>query len=179
MSIPYYVRVSPDSGIRPNLVYLITAHHPPCQLNRTWQLHFRGHWFFLCTRCLGQYLGIGCAVLLSLYGTIEVTSIPQALVYFLLLPMPTTVDWIWQTVARCESKNWRRFTTGFLFGFSAGVFIGSLVSLSLFAGLFALSCYAIYMGAVILVLRHFRIMSDYLAPYQSFLESPAIHRWQS
>src|SRR5258708_14182676 len=101
----------------------MTAHHPPCQLNRTWHFNFCGHKLYFCTRCIGQYSGMILALFAMLFAGFKVTTIWNAGAYFLLLPFPATCDWFTQTMGWRESINSIRVLSGFLYGISLGVCI--------------------------------------------------------
>ncbi|MCA9940041.1 MAG: DUF2085 domain-containing protein [Anaerolineales bacterium] len=166
----FYSKIDNESKIEPSIIFLITSHHPPCQLNRTWRLNVSGHKIFICTRCFGQYIGIGLGILLILLG-FEISELAGAILFFGFLPLPATLDWTTQTVMGRESKNTLRIMTGFLFGVSIGAFLGAIFRFNLRALLFALPMYSIYIGSVLWLFYGSNIMEDYLAPYEQYLSS--------
>ncbi len=169
----FYCKVVDRNRITPSIFYLITSHHPPCQLNRTWEIFLGGHRIFICTRCLGQYLGLLVAFLLTLFQYLHVTAYGEALLYFGLFPLPATLDWFSQTMRWRESINSIRFFTGCGYGVSLGVCFGSIWMFNLYGLLFALLIYSCYLLIIFYLLRHFDVLDDYLAPYEQFVSDSA------
>jgi len=166
----FYVKNMNEHSIAPSLFYLMTSHHPPCQLNRTWRFKVFGHCVFVCTRCLGQDLGIALALVSALVLNAQINSVPLAVFAFGVLPFPSTLDWSIQTIFARESRNPIRFATGFMFGFSVGLCIGQLVLGRLDVFGLALLIYASYIFVVMFLLWKLHILDAYLKPYEEFLD---------
>jgi uncharacterized membrane protein len=62
--------------------------------------------FFLCYRCVGLVLGGGLGYLL----------LPPKSLFFAILLLPMAIDALLQSSGLLESTNFRRLTTGVLFG---------------------------------------------------------------
>ena len=164
----FYKKIQTELNIQPSIFFLITSHHPPCQLNRTWKLTLFGHKIFICTRCFGQYAGTILGVL-SIILFSPTFSVIEALFLFGLLPFPATLDWLTQTIMPRESINPIRALTGFLFGLSVGVCLGCILSLNLGCLLIAIPIYSLYMIIGFGLLQRSNIIQDYLTPYEDFL----------
>ena len=129
----------------PSLLFLLLAHHEVKNLHRTIHIRFLGKDYYLCSRCTGKYSGILAAFVLFLLGL----QIPAWLHLLIMafFPLPSTVDWLTQSIGMRESKNWIRVITGYLLGIAL-----TLLFLSLIEGTFHLFLYGVL------------ILAAYLAP---------------
>jgi len=78
---------------------------------------------------------------------------PRAQIVFAILPLPAAADWVTQSLAGRESRNWLRLATGLLLGAAFTDLLASLIFerwLILLGGLIVLVA---YLGAILLVLR--------------------------
>lgn len=166
-----YCKIDDESEIRPSLFFLMTSHHPPCQLNRTWQISLFGHLLFICTRCLGQYLGIIFAVVMMAISGFQVNQLLEALIFYVLLPIPVIIDWLTQTLRWRESANPIRVLTGFLFGLSLGATIMSVLTWNLPMLIVSFVSYGFYLVIGLWILKRFQVIDQYLAPYEEFVSS--------
>lgn len=165
----FYQKIADPSCIHPNIVYLITAHHPPCQLGRTWKFTLAGHALYICTRCLGQYVGIAVGILLLRADQAIFESVLATFLFFAIAPLPAVLDWTCQTLTRWESKNWIRFATGFAFGLALGATLKFAVTLNWSLFWKANIVFMIYLGGVLWFLRKPGVLVEYLRPYEEFL----------
>ncbi len=164
-----YQKITSEDEITPSIFYLITSHHPPCQLNRTWRLIVFGHRIYICTRCLGQYIGMALAIFATISLDFQVECIGSALLFFGILPFPAAFDWFTQTVWGRESVNSIRVLTGFLLGISLGTSIGAFLSRNWnYLAVALLICFS-YMIIIMILLRRNRIITAYLDPYEQFI----------
>jgi uncharacterized membrane protein len=167
----FYTKISSESDVIPSVFYLMTSHHPPCQLNRTIRLSIIGHKIFLCSRCLAQNIGLVVSLWAIVTFRIHITDIIHSVFLFGLLPLPVTVDWFSQTMGNRESNNIIRVITGFLFGISLGVSISVIIHVNIFATLIMIVSYLFYLTIVMSRLRKLKLINAYISPYQSFLAS--------
>jgi uncharacterized membrane protein len=165
----FYHKITDELQITPSVFFLVTSHHPPCQLNRTWRFNIFGHKVYICTRCLGQNSAIVFSLLSILVFGFRVDSISAAILFFGILPFPATIDWLTQTMGWRESINAIRITTGFLYGVSIGICLGCILTFNLKALLFAVIFYPVYLLVVLGILRRYQKIPDYLQPYEDFL----------
>lgn len=164
-----YKRIEPDHPIAPSIFYLITSHHPPCQLNRTWRINLFGHRMYICTRCLGQYIGFVFSIFCFWGLSFRIQDSWTGLLYFGLLPLPSTGTWLVQTVLKMENQNSIRVLSGFLFGVSTGIAFGHFILLDMQVMLIIIPIYGLYLSMVMLLLRTTNSIPKYLAPYEDFL----------
>lgn len=80
-----------------------------CRDDRTF--HWHGRKFPVCARCTGELAGILCSIAGSFF------FLPHAGVCLLLM-LPLLIDGFVQLKTAYESTNFRRFVTGFLFGYA-------------------------------------------------------------
>lgn len=85
-----------------------------------------GHVFFLCWRCTGIVLGAGC--MLFLIGQVSLVLCPELFVLSIACMLPLICDGIMQYGYTLVSNNFRRFTTGLLFGIGLVYAIGFTIS---------------------------------------------------
>lgn len=79
----------------------------------------RGYQFPLCARCTGVVLGY-------IIGVIGSFFIHPAFYWGFILLIPMGIDWIYQSVRKKESVNWRRFLVGLLGGIGIIILIANL-----------------------------------------------------
>ncbi len=174
----FYQKITSEVEIIPSLLFLATAHHPPCQLNRTWRFTIWGHKFYICTRCTGQYLGTLAALYLVLFGGFLVEGLLVKIILFGVFPLPATIDWLTQTLGQRESINSIRSTTGFLYGFSIGTSLACVLTLNWKALTFIVPVYTLYILFVMYLLVRLNVLKKYLMPYKSFLSMEQKHMEQ-
>jgi uncharacterized membrane protein len=158
-----------EKDINFNLLFLLTAHHPPCQLNRTFRIGISGKTLYLCTRCLGQWIGFVLSIGWGLCTIPAERNFVQNILVFGLLPLPVAIDWSTQTLGYRESNNPLRMLTGLLYGASLGQYISSLFSRDWPAALTGASVYFFYMLIFWFVISRPGIASTYLRPYEEFI----------
>ncbi|RZB29481.1 MAG: hypothetical protein AEth_01116 [Candidatus Argoarchaeum ethanivorans] len=90
-------------------------------------LKISGHYFPVCSRCTGIYLGMFIFFLLQFF--IEFNYGLDIFVVSMLLMLPTALDGTTQLLKLRESTNLIRFSTGFIFGI--GCFILLLASIEI------------------------------------------------
>ena len=81
--------------------------------------HINGRKFPICARCTGELAGILIAVFLSFLFRLSATTA-------VLLLLPMVVEGFIQALTSYNSTNFRRFITGFMFGY--GIFTLFLIS---------------------------------------------------
>jgi len=151
------------------LLYLLLAHHPPCQINRTFRIQVGDRILNICSRCLGQWIGFALVIIWSLNAIPIERGLGQSFLVFGLLPLPIAVDWSTQTLGLRESTNPLRALTGFLYGLGLGQYIVSLLSRDWLAVTTATSIFLCYMLVFWLVVSKPGIASNYLKPYEEFI----------
>lgn len=166
----FYDRITNENAIVPSVFFLITAHHPPCQLNRTWRINIWGHKIYICTRCMGQYIGILLSLIVVLSKWLLIEQGLQMAIVFGVFPFPATIDWFTQTMGLRESNNVIRCLTGFLYGISLGTCISCFIMLNFNAILISSLLYSLYIACVIYLLRKLQLIENYLNPYEDFLK---------
>ncbi len=72
--------------------------------------HYKGKKFPLCARCFGELTGIIFGIIIYAFF-----SINTLLGIIIMLPM--VIDGLMQALTKYESNNFKRFVTGFLFGY--------------------------------------------------------------
>ena len=166
-----YQRITDERSIEPSLIYLITSHHPPCQLNRTWKLNLFGHRFFICTRCLGQYAAF---IVTAVIGVIEGLPVMDTWIISmiaLLTVIPGVIDWFTQTMGWRESSNSIRVLTGWLFGTALGVLVASLFTGRFDVLLVFVLVFLLVGVSALVLLRANNRFGVYLKPYEDFLNA--------
>ncbi|MEG0469713.1 DUF2085 domain-containing protein [Amedibacillus sp. YH-ame10] len=73
--------------------------------------HYHGKKFPICARCTGELIGILVAIVSYWF------FVPSILILICLM-VPMLLDGFIQLLTKYESNNWRRFVTGFLFGYA-------------------------------------------------------------
>lgn len=83
-----------------------------CHARPDRSFHIHGKQFPICARCTGELAGILVAIPISWWmGTLDIPVL-------LILMLPMLLDGFVQLLTTYESTNFRRFVTGFLFGFA-------------------------------------------------------------
>lgn len=75
---------------------------------------YRGHYFPVCARCTGFYLGLAVFLIYSCF--FEITYTLNLFIISVILLIPTSVDGFSQYLGYRESNNILRVTTGFIGG---------------------------------------------------------------
>ena len=156
-------------------LYLLLAHHPPCQINRTFRIQVGDRVLNICSRCLGQWIGFALVIIWSLNAVPVERGLGQSLLVFGLLPLPVAVDWSTQTLGLRESTNPLRALTGFLYGLGLGQYIVSLLSRDWLTVTAATSIFLCYALVFWLVVSRPGIASKYLKPYEEFIREQVAH----
>jgi len=91
-------------------------------------LRFRGRPMPLCSRCLGFYIFLLFAIIISLlaeilFGAIHAIPPMTMFIIFCLTQLPLVVDGSLQYKTRYESTNVRRFISGMLSGADGGTIL--------------------------------------------------------
>lgn len=86
------------------LPIIFGCHHRP---DRSFFYH--GHQFPICARCTGELAGIISSILLFWFWR-------PSLIAAVVMMIPMIIDGFTQRLTSYESTNFKRFTTGFLFG---------------------------------------------------------------
>lgn len=81
--------------------------------------HFHGRKFPICARCTGELVGIIFSMFSCIFFYCDVKI-------SIILLIPMIVDGVIQLKTSYESNNYRRFITGFLFGY--GLFMLYIIS---------------------------------------------------
>ena len=110
----------------PSLLFLLLAHHETKNLRRTIHVRLLGKDYYFCSRCTGKYSGALAVFVLLLTG-LQVPAWLHLLI-MTFFPLPSTIDWLTQTMGMRESKNWLRILTGHLLGIAWGLLFLSLIS---------------------------------------------------
>jgi uncharacterized membrane protein len=151
------------------VLFLLTAHHPPDQLHRTFHVRVGQRSLYLCTRCLGQWLGFLLSIAWALVLMNGESSPVVDLLILALLPLPVALDWSTQTLGYRESSNLVRIITGFLYGVALGLFAAHLFHRNwLMVGSGAL-VFLVYFLVFCFVISRPGIAAAYLAPYEQFI----------
>jgi len=155
---------------KPDLLFLITAHHPPSQLNRTFRVAIGSKRLYLCSRCLGQWIAFYTIVSWCIFVSPVVLDIPTSLIIYIGLPLPGALDWLTQIFGYRESNNAIRVITGGLYGAALGLYVASLVRGRWPMVAVGSLVFLLYFVCLIWILRHFDIASDFLFPYEEFVQ---------
>lgn len=154
---------------RYGLLYLLLAHHPPCQLNRTFRIRVGGKTVDVCSRCLGQWFGFLSSLIWGLIFMPVDRGLAEGLLVFGLLPLPVAVDWSTQTLGLRESTNLVRVLTGLLYGVALAQYVVSVVSRDWMTVITATSVFVCYMLVFWLVVSRPGVATSYLKPYEEFI----------
>ena len=147
-------------------MYLVLAHHPFSELDRTFHLVLFGKDIYLCARCTGQYIGLAAFLLYSWLGGWP--SVPLWIVC--ILPVFSAADWLTQTLQLRCSNNILRALTGALFGIWLGIFIQFLLSWDIKLISFITLQAVFYTAIVMLILRAKpHCVDTYLQEYEDFV----------
>ncbi|SFM46942.1 DUF2085 domain-containing protein [Methanolobus profundi] len=99
------------SGWNETSKYLI-SHHECHEYYKCLELNYRGKKQYICSRCLGVYIGILSGILY--YSYISATHLSYTMIA--LLPMAALIDWSVTAFRISKSNNIFRVTSGFLLG---------------------------------------------------------------
>lgn len=147
-------------------IYLLLAHHPYSELDRTVKICIGKTDLFLCTRCTGQYLGI--IVYLSFF--LQEPTVNLLISSIILLPLPATLDWLTQTLKWRKSTTLIRLITGFLFGIWIGVLVHAIKAWNINLLIVMVVQSFGYMSFVMAILyKNHGCIDDYLKPYEEFI----------
>lgn len=135
----------------PSLSFLLLAHHETENLRRTIHTRFLGKDYYLCSRCTGKYSGILAVFVSFLLGL----HIPAWLHLLIMasFPLPSTIDWLTQSIGVRESKNWIRVVTGHLLGIAWGLLFLSLIRGMLSLLLYGVLILATYLASILMFCR--------------------------
>lgn len=107
-------------GLKQTANYIL-SHHEPAEYYKCHHIKFTGIEIYICSRCLGVYLGILIGVLIVIYNLLNP-------IYYLFIidvfPLLALADWSITTFTSKKSNNSIRSITGLFLGFSymIGVF---------------------------------------------------------
>ena len=87
-----------------------------CQCRDDRSFHYKGKKFPICARCTGELLGIIFSIFSCIFFRISMLAI-------VILVLPLILDGGIQMFTSYESNNFKRFVTGFLFGYGLFMFI--------------------------------------------------------
>ena len=166
-----YRKIENRADIKPSVFYLMTSHHPPCQLNRTWEVNVFSHKIYICTRCFGQYLGIFLSLLFLLTSDFVLKGTLREFLLLCILPFPVIIDWLSQTLGFRESSNVIRIISGFIFGINLGILIHFFLNGITLMFITLMVIYVVYAGFVIVLLRRYDVLGAYMEPYEDFIAS--------
>jgi uncharacterized membrane protein len=152
-----------------NLLFLLTAHHPPCQLNRTFHVGIGSRKLYLCTRCLGQWIGVALSIGWGLITTPAEKNLAESILVFGLLPFPIALDWSTQTLGLRESNNPLRLLTGWLYGVSLSQYVFALLRQDCTATWVGTGAFLCYMLVFCFIVSRPGIAATYLRPYEAFI----------
>ena len=98
-----------------------------CHCRDERSFHYKGRKFPICARCTGELVGILLALFSCFFFRLPVWGC-------ILIMIPLIVDGNIQMFTKYESNNFRRFVTGFLFGYGLlMLFAISMVAVTDFA----------------------------------------------
>ena len=149
-----------DKEDRRLLLFLLLSHHSPEKLHRTIHISFRRKNVYLCARCTGKYLGILSVFVAWFLGFDFPTWLYLPLLS--ILPAPSVVDWMTQSCELRESRNTIRVCTGYLFGFSEGLFLLVLVKGMFYLFLCALVILGAYIFSIYVIAWKTKFLDSYL-----------------
>jgi len=129
-----------------SLLFLLLAHHETKNLHRTIHIRFLEKDYYLCSRCTGKYVGMLAVCVSFLLGSH--ISVWLHLLIMAFFPLPSTIDWITQSVGMRESKNWIRVLTGYLLGIAWGLLFLSLIKGMLHLFLCGILILATYLASI-------------------------------
>ncbi|MDP3014439.1 MAG: DUF2085 domain-containing protein [Candidatus Subteraquimicrobiales bacterium] len=101
-----------DSGIFTQFI----CHRNP---DRTFKV--KGHYFPVCSRCTGIYLGAFSYFFYVYFFYVEYTIL--LIIFGFLMVFPTIIDGLTQLIGSRESSNLLRFTTGLIAGIGFAILI--------------------------------------------------------
>ena len=87
-----------------------------CHCRDDRSFHYKGKKFPICARCTGELLGIIFSISSCIFFRISMLAI-------VILVLPLILDGGIQMFTSYESNNFKRFVTGFLFGYGLFMFI--------------------------------------------------------
>jgi len=131
-----------------SLAFLLLSHHEIENLHRTIHIRFMGKEYYLCSRCAGKYSGV-LAVFVSFLLGLNIPGEVHLLI-MALFPLPSTIDWLTQSIGIRESKNWIRVITGHMLGIAWGLLFISLISGMLNLFLYGFLILATYLASIFL-----------------------------
>jgi uncharacterized membrane protein len=86
--------------------------------------NIKGHYFPVCSRCTGLYMGvILCLIYISLF---YVVYTPILILFSIFMMIPTVIDGITQLFGFRDSNNILRFSTGLIAGVGLIIFINTI-----------------------------------------------------
>ena len=91
-----------------------------CHCKDERSFHYKGRKFPICARCTGELVGIFVSLFSCFFFQLPVWAC-------ILIMIPLIVDGTVQMFTKYESTNFRRFVTGFLFGY--GLFMLFAISM--------------------------------------------------
>lgn len=108
-------------GINETLKYIF-SHHLPNEYYKCYLVKIRNRNIYICSRCLGIYLGILCGIFIYFLNIFN-----EFISYFIIsiFPLFTLIDWIISTFNIHKSYNFFRTFFGILLGiaYSFGVIL--------------------------------------------------------
>lgn len=142
--------------------WMLLSHHPPCDLDRTWNLFGVN----VCVRCLGMAICFFASFFISFYFKID-CDVVMAVICIIAM-VPAGIDFtLGELNHSYPSSNFLRFLTGGVFGVGAGVCVswcftvGELWPTILFIGT------ALFMQLIIaFIFRAYGHLEEYAAKYE-------------
>lgn len=106
-----------------SLVFILLAHHSfeECDTHCiSLPILFRNKYLYLCARCSGIYTGLGLITIIQFLDVIRVHNLWR-FILFVILGLPTTVDWFLYKLEIMSTTVFRRVGTGFFAGIALGM----------------------------------------------------------
>jgi len=144
----------------PSLSFLLLAHHETKNLHRTIHMRFLGKDYYLCSRCTGKYSGVLAVFVSFLLGLHIPTWLHLLIMAF--FPLPSTIDWLTQSIGIRESKNWIRILTGHMLGIAWGLLFLSLIRNMLHLFLYGVLILATYFASIFIFIWKMNTLKLYL-----------------
>jgi len=143
----------------PSLSFLLLAHHETKDLRRTIHIRFLGKDYYLCSRCTGKYSGV-LAVFVSFLLGLHIPSWMHLLI-MAFFPLPSTIDWLTQSIGMRESKNWIRILTGHMLGIAWGLLFLALIKGTLHLFSYGALMLATYLALIFIFIRKINTLKKF------------------
>lgn len=98
------------------------SHHEPTEYYKCFHLKIKGNDIYICSRCLGVYIGILSGLILGLSLFLDPLI---SLIIMAIFPLLALLDWALSTFTSYKSHNFVRFISGVLLGtaYSSGLLL--------------------------------------------------------